>query len=287
MAIAKEAKDLWRAAPCAGPLTVVADVYAFDFSVRAAYLDGLRGYFNGASVFLCPEGRADAPCEVEIVAPEGPAFASVARRDHVAECRRGAVGIRRVPRGELRRADRPSGGDGGFPGGLVRSRRRGARRRDHGQGQRGSRPAHDGSRAHLPVASRSLRRRAGIPGAVRPLSLPGRGGRRRLRRPRASLEHQPLLQARRAAGAGHGGRHRRLSKISRPREPRVLPQLEREADQARGVRSLRSRARELHAPALGVRGDHLLLRRPRACPMRRHRCRKLPRAPRAERSPAC
>ena len=72
--IAKEAKDLWRAAPCTGPLTVVADVYAFDFSVRTAYLDALRGYFNGPSVFLCPEGRADAPCEVEIVAPEGAAF---------------------------------------------------------------------------------------------------------------------------------------------------------------------------------------------------------------------
>ncbi len=74
VAIAKEAKDLWCAAPCAGPLTVVADIYAFDFSVRAAYLDGLRGYFNGASVFLCPEGRADVPCDVEIVAPEGSAF---------------------------------------------------------------------------------------------------------------------------------------------------------------------------------------------------------------------
>jgi predicted metalloprotease with PDZ domain len=68
--IVKEAKDLWRASPCAGPLCVVADVYAFDLSVRTAYLDALRGYFNGPSVFLCPEGRADAPCEVELVAPE-------------------------------------------------------------------------------------------------------------------------------------------------------------------------------------------------------------------------
>ena len=68
--IVKEAKDLWRAAPCAGPLCVVADVYAFDFSVRTAYLDALRGYFNGPSLFLCPEGRADAPCEVELVAPD-------------------------------------------------------------------------------------------------------------------------------------------------------------------------------------------------------------------------
>jgi len=74
--IEKEAKDLWRAAPCTGPLCVVADVYAFDFSVRTAYLDALRGYFNGPSVFLCPEGRADAPCEVEIVAPKGAAHAN-------------------------------------------------------------------------------------------------------------------------------------------------------------------------------------------------------------------
>jgi len=69
VAIEKEAKSVWHAAPCAGPLTVVAEVYAFDLSVRAAYLDATRGYFNGATVFLCPEGRADAPCEVEIVAP--------------------------------------------------------------------------------------------------------------------------------------------------------------------------------------------------------------------------
>ncbi len=68
--ITKEAKDTWRAAPCNGPLTVIAEVYAFDLSVRAAYLDARRGYFNGATMFLCPEGRADAPCEVEIMKPE-------------------------------------------------------------------------------------------------------------------------------------------------------------------------------------------------------------------------
>ena len=71
--ITKEAKDLWRAAPCFGPLTVVAHVYAYDLSVRTAYLDGTRGYFNGSAVFLCPEGREDAPCTVDIVPPD-PAF---------------------------------------------------------------------------------------------------------------------------------------------------------------------------------------------------------------------
>jgi predicted metalloprotease with PDZ domain len=70
VALQKTAKDTWQAAPCAGPLTVVADVYAFDLSVRAAYLDATRGYFNGAVLFLCPAGRASVPCTVEIAAPE-------------------------------------------------------------------------------------------------------------------------------------------------------------------------------------------------------------------------
>ncbi|MEP6657929.1 MAG: PDZ domain-containing protein, partial [Betaproteobacteria bacterium] len=69
--IAKEAKDTWRAAPCPGPLTVIAEVYAYDLSVRTAYLDGDRGFFNGPSVFLCPAGLEAVACELEIVAPAG------------------------------------------------------------------------------------------------------------------------------------------------------------------------------------------------------------------------
>ncbi len=71
VAIAKTRKDTWQAAPCDGPLTVTAQVYAFDLSVRTAYLDANRGYFNGTAVFLCPVGREDAPCVVDIVAPAG------------------------------------------------------------------------------------------------------------------------------------------------------------------------------------------------------------------------
>jgi predicted metalloprotease with PDZ domain len=73
LAIVKEAKDTWRAAPCTTPVTVIAQIYAFDLSVRTAYLDASRGYFNGPAVFLCPDGRADRRCEVEIVAPDGDA----------------------------------------------------------------------------------------------------------------------------------------------------------------------------------------------------------------------
>ncbi|HMA24279.1 MAG: M61 family metallopeptidase, partial [Gemmatimonas sp.] len=67
----KAAKNVWRTAPCTGPIAVVAQIYAFDLSVRTAYLDATRAYFNGAAVFLCPEGRDDVPCDVEIAAPEG------------------------------------------------------------------------------------------------------------------------------------------------------------------------------------------------------------------------
>jgi predicted metalloprotease with PDZ domain len=69
IAIAKLAKDTWQAAPCNGSLTVTAEVYAYDLSVRTAYLDGTRAYFNGPSVFLCPEGRESARCVVDIAPP--------------------------------------------------------------------------------------------------------------------------------------------------------------------------------------------------------------------------
>jgi predicted metalloprotease with PDZ domain len=76
VAMRKEAKDAWRADPARGALTVVARVYAFDLSVRTAYLDSMRAYFNGPSVFLCPQGREQAPCTVELAAPPGGAFAN-------------------------------------------------------------------------------------------------------------------------------------------------------------------------------------------------------------------
>jgi len=72
--VAKTAKDVWQVAPCAGELTLVADVYAFDLSVRAAFLDATRGFFNGPSVFVWPVGHEQRPCELEIVAPVGDAF---------------------------------------------------------------------------------------------------------------------------------------------------------------------------------------------------------------------
>ncbi|MGH8562400.1 MAG: peptidase M61, partial [Nevskiales bacterium] len=44
-------KSSWQCAPCTGPLTVHYQVYAWDDSVRAAWLDATRGIFNGSAVF--------------------------------------------------------------------------------------------------------------------------------------------------------------------------------------------------------------------------------------------
>ena len=44
-----------------GTLRLCYEVYAFDTSVRAAFLDARRGFFNGTSVFLRVEGRETMP----------------------------------------------------------------------------------------------------------------------------------------------------------------------------------------------------------------------------------
>lgn len=69
VALEKLDKHTWRAASVAGPLTVRAEVYAWDLSVRGAHLDVSHGFFNGSCVFLRPLGRDDRRCEVEILPP--------------------------------------------------------------------------------------------------------------------------------------------------------------------------------------------------------------------------
>lgn len=67
-------KHSWRAAPCAGPLVLLYQVYAWDLSVRAAHLDQTHGFFNGSSVFLQVQGQEELPHVVDVVAPEGEAY---------------------------------------------------------------------------------------------------------------------------------------------------------------------------------------------------------------------
>ncbi len=71
--ILQEDKTTWLVdAPGRGAITVRYEVYANDTSVRAAFLDARRGFFNGTSVFLCVEGQAQAPHRVRIAGlPKG------------------------------------------------------------------------------------------------------------------------------------------------------------------------------------------------------------------------
>lgn len=74
IALHKQDKDTWCAAPCRGALTVHYDVYAWDLSVRAAHLDQTHGFFNGSSVFLRVIGQESSQHIVDIVRPKGSGY---------------------------------------------------------------------------------------------------------------------------------------------------------------------------------------------------------------------
>ncbi|RYX92557.1 MAG: M61 family peptidase [Comamonadaceae bacterium] len=60
-------KCTWEVRCTAGkPLEVGYEVYANDPSVRAAWLDSTRGFFNGTSLFLRVEGAHDAPHDIQV-----------------------------------------------------------------------------------------------------------------------------------------------------------------------------------------------------------------------------
>ncbi|QYF94628.1 PDZ domain-containing protein [Massilia sp. PAMC28688] len=76
VALTKLDKHSWRAAPVAGALTVVYDVYAWDLSVRAAHLDQTHGFYNATSLCLRVLGQEDVPHVVNIMQPADPAARS-------------------------------------------------------------------------------------------------------------------------------------------------------------------------------------------------------------------
>lgn len=66
-------KATWRLACQPGQtVTIDYEVYAFDTSVRTAYLDARRGFFNGTSVCLRVHGQEEAPHALQLDAlPKG------------------------------------------------------------------------------------------------------------------------------------------------------------------------------------------------------------------------
>ena len=67
VAIQQLDKSSWRVDCSAGqPLTLNYRVHAFDTSVRTAWLDARRGFFNGTSLFLRVHGQEEQSHEVEL-----------------------------------------------------------------------------------------------------------------------------------------------------------------------------------------------------------------------------
>lgn len=74
VALTKQDKQTWQLGEVDGPVTITCHIYALDMSVRAAFLDTSRGFFNGSSLFLAVEGQTDQPCEMELLPPKGEQF---------------------------------------------------------------------------------------------------------------------------------------------------------------------------------------------------------------------
>ena len=69
--IKKTAKNRWQLFNTDHELiTVEYDVYAYDLSVRGAYVDQTRLYVNPACVCLALQDQAQSPCEVELFLPD-------------------------------------------------------------------------------------------------------------------------------------------------------------------------------------------------------------------------
>lgn len=63
-------KQTWKVSPCDGTLKIEYSVYAFDLSVRSAYINDEYAFFNGTSVFLLAEQYENQAHSLEIHIPK-------------------------------------------------------------------------------------------------------------------------------------------------------------------------------------------------------------------------
>uniref|UniRef100_UPI0040476859 M61 family metallopeptidase n=1 Tax=Polynucleobacter sp. TaxID=2029855 RepID=UPI0040476859 len=62
--------DHWQLLNATGPVEILMTVYAFDTSVRAAYLDHERAFFNASSLCLAVQGQEHLPSALILVPPK-------------------------------------------------------------------------------------------------------------------------------------------------------------------------------------------------------------------------
>jgi len=70
IALQRISNDQWRLPKVSGAVEVHTTVYAYDSSVRAAYLDTERAFFNASSLCLEVKGQENLPCSLAIAPPE-------------------------------------------------------------------------------------------------------------------------------------------------------------------------------------------------------------------------
>jgi hypothetical protein len=252
-------------------------VYAFDVSVRAAFLDADRGFFNGTSVCLRVDGREG---EAHALALAGLARAGTSRRRSRPPPR--ARRMRSSPRtttssSTIRSSSVAAGAVASSPPASSTNSSSPARCPISTARRCSPTPA------HLRDGDRVLARSDGKPPFQRYLFLlnavdEGRGGLEHrastaLVAPRRHLPRSPTARRRRRRHRGNAAAatERGLHRPARPDLARVLPRLERQAPEAARLRPPRLHARELHEAALVLRRLHLVLRRPAAAARRAHR----------------
>ena len=64
--LSKSDKQTWLVEPTEGCIIVEYQLYAYDLSVRGAYINDQYGFFNGSNLFLEVEGQANSPCLLNI-----------------------------------------------------------------------------------------------------------------------------------------------------------------------------------------------------------------------------
>jgi predicted metalloprotease with PDZ domain len=69
VALTQLSKDTWQAAACNGALIITSRVYAYDMSVRTAYLDQQQALINFSSLCLAVVGQEHLPCAVTLMPP--------------------------------------------------------------------------------------------------------------------------------------------------------------------------------------------------------------------------
>jgi len=70
LALERIDNDQWRLPKVSGAVDILTTIYAFDASVRAAYLDTERAFINPSSLCLAVIGQESLPCAVVLVPPK-------------------------------------------------------------------------------------------------------------------------------------------------------------------------------------------------------------------------